>query len=43
MICAWVVTSSAEVGSSQNITRDPQASAMAMTMRCFIPPESSCG
>ena len=37
---AWMVTSSAVVGSSEMSTLGEQASAMAMTTRCFIPPEN---
>ena len=39
-ICAWVVTSSAVVGSSAISTRGPQASAVAIIARCRSPPLS---
>ena len=42
-ISAWIVTSSAVVGSSQMRSRGSQASAMAMTTRWRMPPDSSCG
>ena len=42
-ISAWIVTSSAVVGSSQIKRRGSQASAMAITTRWRIPPESSWG
>jgi hypothetical protein len=41
--CAWIVTSSAVVGSSASSSFGLQASAMAMTTRCFMPPENWCG
>ena len=37
---AWMVTSRAVVGSSAMSSLGEQASAMAMTTRCFIPPEN---
>jgi len=37
-ICAWMVTSSAVVGSSASIREGLQASAMAIIMRWRIPP-----
>ena len=37
------VTSSALVGSSAMINAGRNATAMAMSARCFMPPESSCG
>ena len=40
---AWVVTSSAVVGSSQISTSGASASAMAIITRWRCPPESSCG
>ena len=43
MICAWVVTSSAVVASSAMSSFGRQASAMAIMMRCRMPPESWCG
>ena len=43
MICAWVVTSSAVVASSAMSSLGRQASAMAIMMRCRMPPESWCG
>ena len=42
-ICAWMVTSRLEVGSSAMSSTGWQARAMAMTMRCCIPPDSSWG
>ncbi len=42
-ICAWIVTSSAVVGSSAMSSRGRQASAIAISARCRIPPESWCG
>ena len=41
--CAWIVTSSAVVGSSAMITRGSHEIAMAPTTRCFIPPLIWCG
>ena len=40
---AWMVTSSAVVGSSAIITSGSLAMAMAITTRCRMPPENSCG
>jgi hypothetical protein len=37
------VTSSAVVGSSATMTVGSSASAMAITTRCFWPPENWCG
>ena len=42
-ICAWIVTSSAVVGSSAISSWGSQASAMAIITRCRMPPESWCG
>ena len=42
-ICAWIVTSSAVVGSSAISTRGLQASAIAIIARCRMPPDSWCG
>ncbi len=42
-ICAWIVTSSAVVGSSAISSRGRQASAIAIRARCRIPPDSWCG
>ena len=39
-ICAWIVTSSAVVGSSAISNFGSQASAMAMTARCRMPPDN---
>ena len=39
-ICAWMVTSSAVVGSSAMISLGSQASAIAIMMRWRMPPES---
>ena len=38
--CAWMVTSSAVVGSSASSSSGSHASAIAMTTRCFMPPEN---
>ena len=43
MICAWIDTSSAVVGSSATISRGSPASASAMTTRWRMPPENWCG
>ena len=40
-ICAWVITSSAVTGSSATISCGRHASAMAISTRWRIPPESS--
>ena len=42
-ICASTVTSSAVVGSSRISSGGSQASAAAISARCFIPPDSWCG
>ena len=42
-ICAWMVTSSAVVGSSAISRRGLQAIAMAIITRWLMPPESWCG
>ena len=42
-ISAWIVTSSAVVGSSAISSRGRQASAIAIATRCRWPPESWCG
>ena len=42
-ICAWIVTSSAVVGSSAIRSFGLQASAIAIMARCRIPPENWCG
>ena len=42
-ICAWIVTSSAVVGSSAINSRGWQHSAIAIMTRCLIPPENSWG
>mmetsp|Transcript_4263 Transcript_4263/g.7702 ORF Transcript_4263/g.7702 Transcript_4263/m.7702 type:complete len:98 (-) Transcript_4263:46-339(-) len=42
-IWAWIVTSSAVVGSSAIRMRGSHASAMAIIARCRIPPDISCG
>ncbi len=42
-ICAWMVTSSAVVGSSAISSSGSQASAIAIITRCRMPPESWCG
>ena len=43
MTCAWIETSSAEIGSSATIRSGSSASARATPMRCRWPPENSCG
>ena len=43
MICAWMVTSSAVVGSSAMSSLGWQHSAMAIITRWRMPPDSSCG
>jgi hypothetical protein len=40
---AWIITSSAVVGSSATIRCGEQASAIAIMTRCFCPPDSSYG
>ena len=42
-ICAWIVTSSAVVGSSAISSFGLQASAIAIITRCRMPPDSWCG
>ena len=42
-IWAWMVTSRAVVGSSAMMRSGSFAMAMAMTTRCLMPPENSCG
>jgi hypothetical protein len=42
-ICAWIVTSSAVVGSSAISSFGRQAIAMAIITRWRMPPESRCG
>jgi len=42
-ICAWMVTSSAVVGSSAINNSGPHASAIAIITLWRMPPESSCG
>ncbi len=42
-ICAWIVTSSAVVGSSAISSAGPHISAMAIMTRWRNPPESWCG
>ncbi len=41
--CACTVTSSAVVGSSAMIRSGSRASAIAIMMRCRMPPENWCG
>ncbi len=43
MICAWIDTSSAVVGSSATISSGWAASASAITTRWRMPPENWCG
>ena len=40
---SWMVTSRAVVGSSARISSGEQAMLMAMTTRCFMPPENWWG
>ena len=42
-ICAWMLTSSAVVGSSAMIRRGEQAMAMAIITRWRMPPDRRCG
>ncbi len=42
-ICAWMVTSSAVVGSSASSRAGSHSSARAMPTRWRMPPDSSCG
>ena len=42
-ICAWIVTSSAVVGSSAISSDGLHESAIAIITRWRIPPENSCG
>ncbi len=42
-ICAWIVTSSAVVGSSAISSFGSHESAIAIITRCRIPPEYWCG
>src|SRR5881397_2872257 len=42
-ICAWIVTSSAVVGSSAISSDGLQESAIAIITRWRMPPENSCG
>ncbi len=43
MICAWIDTSSAVVGSSATMSCGSAASARAITTRWRMPPENWCG
>ena len=43
MICACTETSSAVVGSSAMMSSGSAAIASAITTRCRMPPENSCG
>ena len=43
MICAWVITSSAVMGSSAITRRGRHASAIAIITRWRMPPENWCG
>ena len=43
MICAWIVTSRAVVGSSAMRMSGSQARAMAIMTRWRMPPENWCG
>ena len=42
-ICAWMVTSSAVVGSSAISSSGSHERAMAIMTRCFCPPDIWCG
>ncbi len=42
-ITRWIVTSSAVVGSSAMIRSGSRATQIAISTRCFIPPDNSCG
>ena len=42
-IWAWILTSRAEVGSSQTKSLGCVASALAIDILCLCPPENSCG
>ena len=42
-ICAWIVTSSAVVGSSAISSDGRHDSAIAIITRCRIPPDNWCG
>ena len=42
-ICAWIVTSSAVVGSSAISSDGLHESAIAIITRCRMPPENWCG
>ena len=42
-ICAWIVTSSAVVGSSAMSSLGSQESAIAIMTRWRMPPDISCG
>ena len=42
-VCAWMVTSSAVVGSSAMISLGLQASPIAIITRCRMPPEIDAG
>ena len=43
MICAWIVTSSAVVGSSAISRRGSHTSAIAIITRCRMPPDRLIG
>ena len=43
MICAWMDTSRAEIGSSQMINLGFNANVLAMEILCLCPPENSWG
>ena len=43
MICAWMLTSRALVGSSRMSSGGSWVSAVAIMTRCFMPPLSSWG
>ena len=42
-ICAWILTSNAEVGSSHTNNLGWVARALAIDILCLWPPENSCG
>ncbi|EEE49984.1 hypothetical protein STACA0001_0142 [Staphylococcus capitis SK14] len=43
IICAWIETSNADIGSSAIINSGSTANALAIPILCLCPPENSCG
>ena len=43
MICDWIDTSNADIGSSQMRSSGSMASALAIQILCLWPPENSWG